>query len=60
MTGIRYVFLSYNNAYHIKRSSDKLRQLDAEGAVEPDGEGGGGTGISTVQAAPAGPGVRGR
>ena len=58
MTGVRYVFLSYNNAYHIKRSSCKLRQLDAEGAVAPDGEGG--TGISTVQAAPAGPGVSGR
>ena len=35
---IRYVSLSYNNAYHIKRSSYKLRQLDAEGAVEADGE----------------------
>ena len=38
MTGVRYVFLSYNNAYHIKRSSYKLRQLDAEGAVEADVE----------------------
>ena len=40
MTGIRYFFCSYNNAYHIKRSSYKLRKLDAEGAVEPDGKGG--------------------
>ena len=38
MTGIGYFFCSYNNAYHIKRSSYKLRQLDAEGAVEADGE----------------------
>ena len=38
MTGVRYIFLSYNNAYHIKRSSYKLPQLDAEGVVEADGE----------------------